>query len=462
MKIKITVLFAITILLFISCSTSKKIEAIRPEADQSSNIAYTAKTSYIGMPVAIEIADIQNILNKTIQNLVYRDSILEDDNMEIKVWKTAPITLSQEQEKIKIVFPVKIWLKYKYGTQFMGLNDTREFNLNAKVTVLSNISLSNWQLNTKSIIERIEWQESPTVQIAGKNVAITYIISPALNWFKQDLAKQLDDAITKSCDFKPQVIDALKSISNPYLVNDKFETWLSLNPLEIYATNSNINKGKVYLNLGIKAIIKTIIGDKPSEKLNWNQLKMTKVKSIPNHFNGTIAAITGYKSASRIITTNFKGETFSYGNKKVVINQVEMWHKNNKIIIALTMNGSLNGTIYLSGTPKYNNDTQEIYFEHLDYVLDTKNVLHKSANWLLNGMILKKIQENCKYSIATDIENAKQTIQNYFNNYSPIKGVYVSGKLDQLSFEKFELLNNGIVSFINTTGTVAININGLE
>jgi len=63
------------------------------------------------------------------------------------------------------------------------------------------------------------------------------------------------------------------------------------------------------------------------------------------------------------------------------------------MIIALDMTGSINGTIYLSGIPNYNSITKEIYFEQMDYVLNTKGILTKTANWLLQGVILKKIQE---------------------------------------------------------------------
>ena len=44
-------------------------------------------------------------------------------------------------------------------------------------------------------------------------------------------------------------------------------------------------------------------------------------------------------------------------------------------IIALDVLGSINGTIYLNGFPSYNAQTKEIYFDKLDYALDTKNKL---------------------------------------------------------------------------------------
>lgn len=63
------------------------------------------------------------------------------------------------------------------------------------------------------------------------------------------------------------------------------------------------------------------------------------------------------------------------------------------MVIALDLTGSLNGTIYLAGFPKYNADKKEIYFDELDYALDTKSKLIRSANWLAQGLILRKYRK---------------------------------------------------------------------
>ena len=76
----------------------------------------------------------------------------------------------------------------------------------------------------------------------------------------------------------------------------------------------------------------------------------------------------------------------------------------------MDLTGSVNGTVYLTGVPQFNDATKEIYFDNLDYVLDTKSKLMRTANWLASGYILKKIQDNCRYSIKPNLEEGKQDI----------------------------------------------------
>ena len=132
------------------------------------------------------------------------------------------------------------------------------------------------------------------------------------------------------------------------------------------------------------------------------------------------------------------------------------------MIIALDISGSINGTIYLTGIPNYNQITKEIYFDQMDYVLNTKNILMKSANWLMQGTILKKIQESCRYSIKSNLEEGKKSMNPYLSNYSPMKGVFVNGTLNDFEFEKVEITDKAIIAFITTSGKMSINIDGME
>ena len=115
----------------------------------------------------------------------------------------------------------------------MDLNDTREINLNGTITLNSKANFANWKLNTTSKIEDFEWRESPSILVSGKNVPITYIINPTLSIFKGRIAKMIDDAINKSCDFKTQVMQVLEILSVPFMANETYETWFKLVPNEI-------------------------------------------------------------------------------------------------------------------------------------------------------------------------------------------------------------------------------------
>lgn len=459
---KVNIIPILVSLLLTSCATTTKLATLKPKPSQNVPMAYKTNTSFVTMPMQISLKEIENQLNKSLVDLIFEDNNLDDDKTMLKIWKTAPIKLIEKDGKIQSTLPMKIWVKYKYGTEFLGLNDTKELDVNGTIILNSDVKLSNWKLQTTSKLEDYQWSESPTILIAGKKVPVTYLINPALTMFKGKVAKMIDDAIEKSCDFKPYVLDVLATMSTPFKTSEEYETWFKLIPAEVYVTDAVIEKSTISMNMGLKCSMQTMVGQQPKNSFDKTAVTFKAVTKMPEKTTATIAAVSTYQSASRIISKNFQGKEFASGSRKIVVQSVDLWQKDGKMIVALAMTGSINGTIYLSGIPNYNPITKEIYFDNLDYVLDTKGVLTKTANWLLHGTILKKIQENCRYSIKENLDEGKKSLLPYLSNYSPMKGVFVNGTLNELDFEKVELTNEAIIAFITANGKMNVKIDGME
>ena len=460
-------LFAISFimigLLFNSCATSQKIELMKPEPDEALPIKYPITSSYISFPISLTLKDIEKQTNKTLNGLIYNDTILDDDNTEVKIWKNAPILISEENHKLKTIVPLKIWAKVKYGTSALGLNlyDIREFNLNGTVTLLSDISMSNWKVTTQTELQDIQWLESPTVAIAGREMKITYLINPTISIFRSKIERMIDDSMGKTLDFKSNILEMMQKVAEPVEMSPTYQTWLKVTPQELYATEAKLEKNAVNMNVGLKCLMESFIGKKPKPAYDKSKMTLKPIVNLPDKVVANIVAVSSYQDASRIMNENFKGKVFASGKRKITIQNVEIWHKKDKMIIALDILGSINGRIYLAGFPQYNPETKELFFDNLDYALETKSKLMKSANWLFQSMILLKLKENCRYSIQPNLEEGKKNIVNYLSNYSPLPGVFVNGKMNDIVFEKVQLTNTAIVAFLNITGNVRVNINGM-
>jgi len=457
-------LVCLIIFLFSSCSSSNKIAALKPEPDNASPLIYETTPSFINLPISVKLKDVENQTNTLLNGLIYDDNTIEDDDIEMKIWKLAPISISNENGKIKTILPLKVLFKYRIGTKTLGveLYNTKEFNLNGVVTLMSDVALTNWKLNTKTELKSLDWNESPTMVVFGKNVPVTYLMNPAIKIFRSKIEKKIDDAIEKSMDFKPNVLAALEKICTPFQMSEAYESWLRIVPVEIYSTNAKLKNDTFLMDMGMKCTMETLIGNKPESKFDATKITLKPVTKIPNQITANIAAVSTFAEASKIMTKNFAGQEFASGSKKVTVQNVGIWHKDGKMVIALDVLGSVNGTIYLTGFPQYNEQTKELFFDKLDYALDTKSRLMRTANWLAQGLVLRKIQESCRYSIVPNLEEGKQNMAAYLKNYSPMPGVFVNGKMDDIQFQKIQLTNKAIIAFIKVNGTVNVSVDGLK
>jgi hypothetical protein len=288
-RISIILFFLGFLSIAVNCSSPAKINNFKPELDDAIPLAYDNSPSYIHLPIAIQLKDIENKTNHSLNGLLYKDTIIEDDNIEIKVWKIAPIRFENstspiDNGKIKTTLPLKVTIKYRVGTAKLGVSlyNTKEFDLNGIVTLVSDVDLSNWKLSTKTKFESVEWTESPTMKLLGKNIPVTFLINSSLPLFKTKIERKIDEAISKYMDFKPNVLYALEKISMPFQMSQDYESWLRLTPIEIYSTNAKLVAESIQINMGIKCIIETLIGNKPQTKFNPSAIVIKAVNTIPN------------------------------------------------------------------------------------------------------------------------------------------------------------------------------------
>lgn len=450
--------------LFFGCSSTQKIEALKPAPSYATDIVYEKQVSYFNLPVEITMTDLQGQINKYFNGLVYEDNVLEDDNMMVKVWKQGPIVLNERFGKIDMVLPLKIWAKVRYGFEQFGvkLYDTKELNLNGTIKLTSAVTFKNWHFTTTTEITGFDWAESPSVTIAGKNVPMTYLVNPAVNLFKKQIAKNIDNGIERSMDIKPYVLNALEFMSKPTEVNKDYHVWLGLQPLELYSNQAVVVNKKVSITMGLKAYVETSINAQPSVKFDKTKLLLQGAEKLPADFGVTIAGIVTYANASALMQANFNGKKFESGKRSITVEKIDIWGKDGKMIIQLGMTGSVNGNFYLSGIPKYDATKKEMYLDQLDFVLDSKNKLLQMGDWLAHGTIATKIKENCKYSIADQLALGEKNVKTYLNGYEPVKGVKVTGSLTSLVPQKIVLTSNAIITTIDAKGKVAIAIDGMQ
>ncbi len=94
-----------------SCGSTSKITSLKPEPDNAAEVVYDNPPSFISMPVDIKLKDIEYQVNKYMTGLLYEDNNVNDDNVAIKIYKTAPISISNVNGKIQTKLPIKANIK---------------------------------------------------------------------------------------------------------------------------------------------------------------------------------------------------------------------------------------------------------------------------------------------------------------------------------------------------------------
>jgi len=423
---------------------------------------YTPQPSVINLPLSVNIIDIQNKLNKQFSGLIYNDDSYENnnnDNIMVKAWKKEDFKLNYSDDGMWYRIPLKLWIKAGWKVSKLGitLSDYREVNAEIALKFKTKFTINkDWSFTTVTTSDGFEWLSTPVMKIGPIDVPITSVASMILKANKDKLTKEIDNAVKQNFSLKKYVQDMWVTMQKPIKVSDTYNLWLKLNPQQFSATPLINQNGKLKISLGIKTIIETYMGDEPKQNINNTLPDFVQAKTFDNTFVINLMSEVTYKSADSLAKQYLKGKTFTQGKRTVTVTDIKVYGNNDKMVIGTTLKGSINGTIYLTGVPVFEQETQTVKIKDIDYDMQTKNKLLKTADWLMHGTFVKMIEPSLTMPIGDKLEESRKMIQSQLTNNHLTKNILLNGTLQNLSIENIFLTPESIKVLVNLKGSLAV------
>jgi hypothetical protein len=186
-------------------------------------------------------------------------------------------------------------------------------------------------------------------------------------------------------------------------------------------------------------------------------------EKMDNKFNVELPVTIDFKMATELANRNFKDSTFEVSKKKKIkVNDILIYGKGGEVFVKADLSGSFNGLVFFRGQPAFDTTTSKIYFKDIDFDLKTKNVLYKTAAWLLHGTIKKIMAKNFVYDISKDIEGAKISVKKYLSDYEYGNLLVIKGTVEDLSLKRIITNEESIKVLFHSSGTVGVNIKTIK
>lgn len=457
--LKIRCLFLIVVILS-SCKST--VKTIKPPETYVARTSYDKQISIINVPVEIPVSELEKQANKYLAGILYEDKSFYDndgDNLKCLVKKYSPIKMDALENRIKITLPLDI------SGSYYKLGAVVDFKGTLSTTYVTAITFEdNWKIKTITKSNGYEWIKSPKVDMGLFNLPVTWIADAAIKGQTDYINKTIDDCIKEYVNLKELTKPAFDALAQPINVSEAYKTWFRITPIEALITQLNASGKKIKFTLGLKANTETFIGNKPAVPDLSKGVPMTAVKELPKDFNIGLVAITPYADASKILDDQFVKSGYEYkeGKYHIKFTKMNLYGQDTKMVIEVGLIGSVNGDVYLVGTPYYDVESKSIKMKDLDFEVDSKKKLLKAANWLGHGKLCKIMTQYMVFPIGEQLDAAKKDAQTYFTNYQPVKGVIINGKLEKLETSDVYLIQDAIVTLISVGGNLNVKLQDLE
>jgi hypothetical protein len=270
----------------------------------------------------------------------------------------------------------------------------------------------------------------------------------ALKGVTADIDKKIEQT-----DLKKEVQKIWKELNNPIVIPSVGYFYLS--PTSLAVSTPNFSKDKLNMTVSINAFPKVSLEEK---KMITPPLPELNPSNGEKGFQISLAIQGKYHSINALLAQNLNGKEIQLKKEKIKIDSVLILGAiNQKLSFKVHFSGKKSGILYFTGTPTFDKEKQIISFPDMDFDIETKNTLLKSAAWLFDDLITAKIREYAVYDLSKDLNSNKKMIEKELNRELD-KGVYMETKLKSVRIDQIIPLRDELWIVTNLVGEMEIKL----
>lgn len=461
------ILLFIAFLFFQACAR-KPFLPPAPAASYGNAATSVKEISTLNIPIEIPLSEIEHQINQQLGKVLFEDNSLDDnggDNLMLKVTKRLPIGIESKGGNLfNIRVPVNIWAKAGYKVEKLGISVSKyedtEFDID--LNFLTRINLNpDWKISTSTTPNGYKWISEPKVKIGFFEIPITGIIEKIMDRELPNVVKTVDGEIAK-INLRPKVEPVWKSVQEPILMNEAYQAWLRVTPQSVMMTPIGTKGRNVRIGLGITALAETFLGNKPGNQPVVTLPALKIAEKMEEKFEVGLMTEIPYSQMRKIALDLAGGKTYEFndGKQKITVLDIEIYGNGDDVVVGTTVSGALNGKVYVKGKPYYDATTTSIRVKDLDFDLDTKDRLVKTANWLAHGKFLKMMEPYFSVPVASQLDEARKMIKENLSGNAMNKAVKLNGSLSELKPGTIYVRPNGIQAIIYAKGRLDVQVSG--
>ncbi len=458
LKINLLLAFLVTVT---ACGTTKN-QPQKPIESYVEPVEVPPSVSTVNIPIRLNAAEIERLLNNKLSGAIYEDNNLEDDGLMLKATKTQNINIKLDGFTMSYRVPLKLWV-FKKVLGSKGIEAEGELALNFKTAV--NVQ-PEWWMWTKTELVGQDWIRNMTVKTGLGNIDVKYLADIIIGRSKAMLTETLDKQITQAFQIRPQVEEAWNIMQKPVSIASQYGTWwVKLTPQSVEMTPFTTSGDVLKANIGVQAIAEVVAGSNgqtPTFRPNTILPQFKMGYNDTDDFGVNLTTDISFAEAEQIAKNLVVGQVFNPGGKTIRVDNLQLFAQNDKMVVSTKFTGDYAGSLYLIGTPKFDAQKNTIYLDNVDYDFQTKDFLLKSANWLFDKTILKKMKEACVFPLDANVLAFKTMMNDQLKNYRMNPNVSIKGAVEDLKVTDIQLQKDKIKIWVTSKGKLNLDVEGLD
>ncbi|WP_155970185.1 DUF4403 family protein [Nitrospira japonica] len=321
------------------------------------------------------------------------------------------------------------------------------------ITVRSNLQWADdWTVRSTTAFDEPVFPDPCASTAAGADVST--IVKAAVHSRLPVLGKKIDERIQEGSQRRRGVEKAWRTLLTPTELAP--ELWLNLRPGTIQAgpiMGNNEQQVVASLNLLLEPVVTT--GSMPPvQERPLPPLQLTS--GGQDGFHLAIPVMVDYDWINVRLRRQLVGQEIpmSIGDP-IFITSARLYGSGSQLILAMGVRGSVKGTLYAGGKPVIDPVTHILRFDGFDFTMDTRNILVRTANWLLRDNILDTIEPQTRIDLSGQMASMRQALDKALHR-EVLPGAWINGAVSKLEPKGIYPIEGGVEAQVVADGTIEL------
>lgn len=410
-------------ILFLTLGTSLACKNINPDKPSFNGnpVSLPKAVSKINIPLEIPLTYLEEHLNQGLGELLYSEEGLSMGNglfTDIDVHRTGEISIAAKgANNISIRLPLRLKGNLKIEKKIFGQPISTSIPYDE--TLFPEISFSpeigeNWEVAMANL--KVEsWGRPMKFDLLGYEIDFDPILRKQI---ENMLNRQLGSNGLSKISFKSLMSKTWQAYGEPIKIGQgETEVFIYTVPHLIKVNDQLTANNTLKLNIGLEGEVMTQIGERPDKRAS--PLPPIQInEDTVNHIDVTLPLVVSYGTLDLYLNEQLVGKGIQLDkNTELIPKEIATQSFGERALVKIKFNmkregkNDLKGELFLVGKPLFDRDQEAIVFHDIEFDLNTKNILAKSASWLKQEQLLTAIKKQAVYPIGPYIQEAKSELQ---------------------------------------------------
>ncbi len=411
-------------------------------------------TSEITLTYEISKWAMSKYLDEVLDSIFAETFSFPDQNVEVHISRMKNGSVEVLGQRVLTTIPIYVDID---KSTFVG-------NLSAygemELKIVSDIDIAtDWQMTTFTEVIDYQWTVSPKVKLGIIDLPIQTITDNLLDKVKPIIEKNIDEGIKENYSLKENISSLGEVLFTPYQLDSTAGGWIKMKADSVHMSpwenKENYSQGKIYtkMTMMMDSNPADTLSDKRIPPFSWKE-------SINDNSTFRLWADLSYDYLTKIVQSNFLGQTFKNGSREVKVEDVIITGDQDQIIVQARTSGSFNGTITISGQPVYKDGI--LRATNILWDVKTNNLLHKAATWIKKGFIHDQLNNMLVFDLESYLERTKGEIYNYLSDLKRSSDIDVTIDWHNIGLSDIRTEKEGLVTMMQADMTIHVIVDDIN